>query len=144
MGVIDLAALITELDANPRYDDSVRRGDNTLTTALLAEIEPGKTIFLEVPVAEVRNAIGNGVRNLSIEEMQSLNFFIPDTGTVDFRFSNTRGEINSLMGGKQSSLNRLLKISTRDRTYGEAFGAKPSLNDVRTAVKQITKAAINQ
>ena len=54
--MLDMDALVNELSNNPRYDDSVRRGDNTLTTELLHDLEPGKTLFLEVDVRHVGTA----------------------------------------------------------------------------------------
>jgi len=141
--MIDMNAFVIELATNPRYDDSVRRGDNSLTTKLLHDLEPGKTMFRKVPVAEVRAAIGNGVKGLSADNMQMLNFQVPAEGEVDFSQQGVRDAIDEAFLGKVGLLNKIAVMRSRDRTYGEAFGDQPGLNDVRKAVKQIAKAAIN-
>jgi len=141
--MVDMDALVNELSNNPRYDDSVRRGDNTLTTALLKELEPGKTIFRQVPVAEVRGVLGNSVKGLSVADMQMLNFQVPAEGEVDFSQQGVRDAVDEAFAGKVGLLNKIAAMRSRDRTYGEAFGDQPGLREVRIAVKLVTKSAIN-
>jgi len=142
--MIDLAAFITELETNPRYNDTVRRGDNAGTLILLHELEPGKTTFRTVTVAEVRATIGNGVKGLSADNMQLLNFQVPAEGEVDFGQQGVRDAIDEALTGKTGALNRIAAMRSRPRSYGEAFGDQPTLNDIRIAVRQIEKAAIRQ
>ena len=75
-----------------------------------------------------------------------LDFHVPGNPevVVEFGEPSVLAAIDEVFAGKQGTLNKLAAIHTRPRTYGEAFGGQTSLRDVRAAVKQITKAFINQ
>ena len=142
--MIDLAALTTELETNPRYDATVVSGNNTGTVALLAELEPSQTTFVQATPDEVRKAVGDGIRTLSAAQIQALRFLVGEEGGVDFSIPEIRQELAQIFTGQSAVVARLTALASRPRTFGEAFGGKVTLNDVRAAVKQIAKAAINQ
>jgi len=142
---IDPVALKTDLENNPRYHDSVVAGDNSRTLELLSEDEPGQTIFVIVAVDEVKEAIGNGIRSLTAAQIQALRFLVDSGGnTVDFSVRAIRQELAQIFSTQQPVKDRLVAVASRTRTYSEAHGGVASLDDVRAAVAQITKAHINQ
>ena len=143
--MIDLAALITELETNPRYDATVVSGSNSGTLALLLEDEPGQTTFTTATANEVRQAVGNGIRTLTAAQIQQLRFLVSegDEG-VDFSVPAIRQELAQIFDSQQPVKDRLAALASRPRTFGEAFGGQPTLNDVRAAVRQISKSLISQ
>jgi len=138
---IDLAALKTELETNSRYDATVVSGNNSGTTALLAELETGQTTFVTTTVNEVREAVGDGIRSLSAAKIQALRFLVGEGQSgVDFSVPAIRQELADIFIGQAAVIARLTALASRPRTYGEAFGGQVALNDVRVAVKQIAKS----
>ena len=69
---IDLAALKTALETDARYDATVRSGDNRSLLALLNDDEAGQTLPQIVQSDEVMDAIGDGIRGLTSEELVTL------------------------------------------------------------------------
>lgn len=137
---IDFAALKTALETDPRYDTAVRAGKNRELLALLDQEEAGQTVFKSVPVDEVREAIGDGVRGLTAAQIQVLRLFVSEQGEVDFRKAATRAEIREIFTGNTTVLGRLQAVATRTRTYGEAFGGTVALHDLWVVLKQIPKS----
>jgi len=146
--MIDLVALVTELETNPRYDASVRSGNNTETTRLLGELEVGQTVFTTATIDQVKEAIGSGIRTLTLEQKADLRFLVESGGdVVDFSVPAIRTELSQIFTGQSAVVTRLTGLAAttiRTLSFGEAFGGKATLNDVRAAVRQIAKAAINQ
>jgi len=145
---VDLAALETELETNMRYDVDVRRGSNGNLTRLLADMETNKTIYLSVPVNDVKEAIADGIRALNTKDTDTLTYLVGSEGFVDFTLPGIRAEFDDVFKADATTLARVQAIEFRSRTFGEAFvvgppggiGNEPKLNDVRTCVKQITKS----
>ena len=106
----------------PEYDTEVRATSLQPLLAKLNSVEAGKMVARRVPVEDVREAIGDGVRGLSAAQVQTLRLFIPEGGEVDFGKVSIRSEIREVLKGKTAALTRLQNLATRPRTYGEAFG----------------------
>lgn len=118
----DYAALQNALATDPRYATAVQSPSLGPLLTLLNEDEVGQTVARAVPVADVREAIGDGVRGLNAAQVQTLRLMVPDSGKVDFSQTNIRNEIREVLTGKTDALARLTVLATRTRTYGEAFG----------------------
>ncbi len=143
--MINPVALKTDLETNARYDADIRAGNNSKLVELLSEEEIGQTIFIQATVDQVKGAIGSGVRSLSAAQIQTLRFLVDSGGdVVDFSVRAIREELAQIFSSQPLVTARLTALVSRSRTFGEAFGGKVSLNDVRAAVKQIAKAHINQ
>ena len=143
--MINPVALKTDLETNVRYDADIRAGNNSKLVELLSEEEIGQTIFIQATVDQVKGAIGSGVRSLSAAQIQTLRFLVDSGGdVVDFSVRAIREELAQIFTGQTAVIDRLTALASHPRTYGEAFGGNPGLEDVRVAVAQITKAHINQ
>lgn len=141
----DLIALKTALENDARYDTVVRSGKNSAVLALLNDDEVGQTRFLVVPIDDVLEAIGDGVRGLTAAQRETLKLFTV-RDTVDFRKSAIRTEIREVFSGNATVLTRLQTVAQRTRTYGEAFtdSGAISLRDLWDVLKDIPKSYMAQ
>lgn len=143
--MIDLVALKTALETDVRYDAAVRSGKNSQVLALLNDPELGQTQLLMVPTEDVLEAIGDGVRGLTVAQRETLRLFTARE-FVDFRKAAIRTEIREVFAGKAAVLSRLQAVAQRTRTYGEAFtdGEAVSLKDLWAMLKDIPKSYMAQ
>ena len=140
---VNLVALKTALESDPRYDSAVRSGKNRELLALLSAPEPGATVFQAVPKDDVLEAIGDGVRPLTPSQLETLRLYTSGD-QVDFRRLGIRTEIQEIFRGNQPVLDRLTAVSERTRSYGEAFGDDVTLRDLWAVLKQIPKSYMAQ
>lgn len=138
---IDLAALKTALETDPRYDADVRAGRNRNLVILLDDPEVGKTKVLKVGGEDVLNAIGEGVRGLIDKDRETLRLFT-DRIDIDFSKPSIDAEIREIFKTDTDVLARLDTLTKRTQTYGEAFGGTISIDDIRLSVRQISKSFI--
>jgi len=137
----DLVALKTALETDMRYDTVVTGGRNRELLVLLAAEEPGQTVFLSVPSAEVLDAIGDGVRSLTTEALAVLRLYTGGA-EVDFRKAAIRAELLQVFAGQGAVIKRVTAIARRTRTYGEEFNpdGAVSLRDLWAVLKLIPKS----
>lgn len=135
----DLQALKTALETDPRYDVAVRAGKNRDLLNLLNEPEVEQFQFLIVPTDDVLEAIGDGVRGLTVEQRETLRLFTARE-FVDFRKPAIRTEVREVFTGNTAVLNRLRAVAQRTRTYGEAFGGTVTSRDLGIALKGVAKS----
>ncbi len=140
---IDLVALETALETDPRYDVAVRAGKNRNLLALLNEAETGQTVFQAVAKDDVLEAIGDGVRSRTAAQIEALRLYTSGE-QVDFRKPAIRTELQEIFTGNQPVQDRLQALATRTPSYGEAFGGEVTLRDLWAVLKQIPKSYMAQ
>jgi len=145
--MIDLAALTTVLDTDPRYDTKVRSGHGSGLLALLNAPEPGQTTFRsDVSVDEIKEAIGDGIRTLTAVKLQQLRFLVVDQGTgIDFTKAAIRTELREIFTGNTAVLGRLRDAVSRQKTFADSFGDEPITKEhLRQVLPQISKSYLAQ
>ena len=140
---VDLDALKTALENDPRYDSAVRTGQNRELLNLLKDPETGQTVFQSVPKDDVLEAIGDGVRSLTTAQIETLSLYMSGE-QVDFRKPPIRTELQQIFTGNTAVLDRLQTLEVRTRAYGEAFGGEATLRDLWVVLKQIPKSYMAQ
>ena len=140
---IDLNALKTALETDPRYDAGVRAGRNEELLALLKVAETGQTVFQSVSRDDVLEAIGDGVRSLTSAQIEALRLYTSGE-QVDFRKPAILTEVREILSANQPVLDRLQAVAQRTRTFGEAFGGEVTLRDLWAVLKQIPKSYMAQ
>ena len=142
---IDLVALETALETDPRYDVAVRAGKNRDLLALLNEAETGQTVFQAVAKDDVLEAIGDGVRSRTAAQIEALRLYTSGE-QVDFRKPAIRTELQEIFTGNQPVQDRLRALATRTPSYGEAFGegSEVTLSDLWKVLPQIPKSYMAQ
>ncbi len=141
--MVDIAALTTALDTEPRYNAAVMGGRNRELLALLNADEAGETIFLEVSSEDLLEAIGDGVRGLSATQLETLRLYT-SRETVDMRKPALRAELLQMFGGNANARTRISDAVSRTKTYGEAFGGEVTLGDLWAALRGVTKSYMAQ
>lgn len=117
----DYTALTTFLDAAPAFDAEVRNKSLQPLIAKLNSPEAGQTGFQVVSSDDVLEAIGNGVRSLTAQQLQRLQLFT-SREEVDFNRQRIRGEMRDIFSGNTAVLDRLQALASRTKNYCEAFG----------------------
>jgi len=140
---IDLASLKTALENGARYDVAVRSGKNSVLLSLLREEEAGKTVFRSVSSEDVLEAIGDGVRGKSALQLELLRLYTSKEN-VDFSKAAIRTELRQIFTGQTVVLSRLQVLSSRTRSYSEAFGGDVSLRDLWAVLPDISKSYMAQ
>lgn len=136
----NITQLVTEI-SKPRYDTAVVSGKNRILLALLDEDEqPAKTVFRSVPAEDVREAIGDGVRGMTADQIQLLRLYVGGDGNVDFAKTNIRTEIRTIFTGNQPVLDRLQAVATRPKKYCDNCGGQPALKQLFEALRLISKS----
>jgi len=136
---IDLDALQAVLETDSRYDAPVTSGNHAEVLRLLNEEEPGQTKFLDVPIEDVLEAIGDGIQSLTAEALGRLRLFT-NLPTVDFNRPAIRTEIRTIFAGNAPVLTRLQTLAVVPRTFGEGFGGQVGLPEIRTVLRLVSKS----
>lgn len=148
--VEDFDALVTDLTNNSRYEAAVVGGHNSVIVTLLGELEPvgapgppWRTLIQDLSRQDVLSAIRDDLRSLTQQQLGRLRLLFDESDQfVEVSRSEIRAEIQDIL--PPAAVLRLAAATTRDRTFGEAFGYSPapSLSVVRKAVRLIAKSYI--
>lgn len=133
--MINLAALQTALETDPRYAAAWAAGDNATLVSLLNQRHPTNTAFQSVSRETLLTAIGEGIRALTGDALARLRV-IAAGESVDLSQASRRQELTQIFTGQTDVLTRLSAAATRPATYADAFGAqRVSIEDVRAVAR---------
>ncbi len=124
----DFAGLQAFLESDVDFDTAVRGKSIRPLLAQLNDSGPGTSIFQQVVSEEVLDAIGDGTRGLSAQELARLQLYT-SRDEIDFTKPAIRAEIDEIFVGNTRVLASLATVSSRSETHGNVFGFDPVVKE---------------